>query len=154
MSADNTMGEQPERRRRRPLAGKTREQLREEVKSESRAVSAKAKEAPARKERDDDEESKGGFFQRLVTGLRDYVAGVQSELKKTIWPTNEETRRLSVIVLTTLIISSIVLGAIVLLFTELFRLGLQNPVILIVFMLVAAVVGVVWSRMNSRQSAL
>lgn len=146
MSADKTLGEKPERR---PLLRRARSA---EAQDEARVVAAKAKATPAR--RDDDEDDKkpkgiAGFFH----GIREYFEGVQSELKKVIWPTREDTTRLTRIVLIMLVLSALALGAIVLLFTELFRIGLQNPIILIVVMAAAGVIGVALARYNSRSQA-
>jgi preprotein translocase SecE subunit len=145
MPADNTLGEQPERRRRRPVVGKSRDQLlREQADSERAVAKAKTRATPAKKD-DDEDEGKRTFLQRIG----DYFEGVQSEWKKVVWPTNEDTRRLTQIVLTTLITSAIVLGAIVLVFTELFRVGLSQPIILIGVMAVSAVIGIFMARANS-----
>ncbi|MBE2181852.1 MAG: preprotein translocase subunit SecE [Anaerolineae bacterium] len=68
----------------------------------------------------------------------EYFQGVRSEVDKVVWPTRPETRRLSTVVLIVLIISAIVLGAISGGFSEIFRLGLQNPVVLLAFMFLGA----------------
>ncbi|MCL4247259.1 MAG: preprotein translocase subunit SecE [Anaerolineae bacterium] len=90
----------------------------------------------------------------MIDSLREYLEGVNSEMKKVVWPTNEDTRHLSTVVLTTLIVSSIVLGAIVLLFTELFRVGLAQPAILLGIMVLAAIVGFIYARTSSQRSSL
>jgi preprotein translocase subunit SecE len=148
MSADKTLGEQPSRRR-RPIAGKSREELRDAVETGERAVAAKARTAPARREDDEDEKPRG--IAGIFAGLRDYFEGVQSELRKVVWPTQEDTRRLTTIVVTTLIIASIVLGLIVLGFTELFRLGLQQPVYLLGFLALVVVAAFIFTRISSRK---
>jgi preprotein translocase subunit SecE len=150
MSADKTLGEKPERRR--PLMRKARENAAEAQES-ARAVAAKAKATPARRDRDDDEDEKPKGIAGFFAGIRDYFEGVQSELKKVVWPTREEVIRLARIVLVMLVISAIALGAIVLLFTELFRVGLQNPIILIIVMVAAGILGVLAARYNSRFQA-
>lgn len=148
MSADNTLGEKPQRRR--PLLGKARAAA-EEVQEEARVVSGKAKATPSRRDDDEDEKPKGiaGFF----SGIRGYFEGVQSELKKVIWPTREETLRLTWVVLVMLVLSAIVLGLIVLAFTRLFSFGLSQPVILIAFMAIAAVLAIPISRFFSRSQS-
>jgi preprotein translocase SecE subunit len=155
MSADNTPGAKPQRRRNRALAGKSREEiLRDDAEEGEQALAkAKARPTPSRRDHEDDDRPKG-FFSRLVNTVREYLEGVNSEMKKVVWPTNEDTRQLSTVVLTTLVISSIVLGAIVLFFTELFRIGLAQPGILIGVMVLAGIVGVVYSRTSSQRSSL
>jgi preprotein translocase subunit SecE len=146
MSADNTLGEKPERRR--PLLRNKARAAAEEAQEEARVVAGKAKATPSRRDEDDDEKPKGiaGFF----AGIRAYFEGVQSELKKVIWPTREETIRLTRVVLVMLVLSAIALGLIVLLFTELFRIGLNNPIILIIVMAVAGIIGIALARYSSR----
>lgn len=92
----------------------------------------------------------GNFLTRLPNDIREYVEGVRSELRKVTWPTREEALRLTMIVVLALIVTALVLGTVVLLYTELFRIGLDSPVVLIAFMLVAAVVGVVINRSQNR----
>jgi preprotein translocase SecE subunit len=153
MAADKTLGEQPERRR-RTLTGKSREALREAAKGEERAVATKARTAaPARRERDDDEDEKPRGIAGVFVGLREYFEGVQSEARKVVWPTPEDTRRLTITVLITLVIASIVLGLIVFVFTELFRVGLQEPIVLLGFMAVVVVAAFAVWRINSRRAA-
>jgi preprotein translocase SecE subunit len=149
MSADNTVGEQPDRRRRRTTIGKSRDQLlREQADGERAVAKAKTRATPSKRD-DDEDEGKRTLLQRIG----DYFEGVQSEWKKVIWPTNEETRRLTRIVVTTLIATAIALGIIVLLFTELFRIGLNQPAILLAVMVIAAVVGLFLARVSSQRSS-
>jgi preprotein translocase subunit SecE len=103
---------------------------------------------PSRRRQVEAEEEEGNVATRTVGGLREYFEGVRSELGKVIWPTREETRRLTIIVLIALIISSIVLGAISLLFTELFKIGLGTPIILLVVMVVGVAGGFFILRSN------
>lgn len=157
--ADKTMSE-PRRARRRPAAsaegtGRGESRLRRrrpeaEDTSEQALAVGKGRATPSRRDADEEDEKQGGnIVTRTVNGLGEYFQGVRSELRKVAWPTTEDTRRLSIIVLITLIITSIALGAISLAFTELFRFGLGNPLILIVFMVVAVGAGVLISRRSS-----
>ena len=73
--------------------------------------------------------SEGNFITRRLRGLREYFEGVRSELQKVVWPTREETRRLTTIVLSVTIVSALVLGVISLLFQELFIVGLRSPLV-------------------------
>jgi preprotein translocase subunit SecE len=103
-------------------------------------TAAKGRATPSRRQREEEmEEPEGNFFQRLIRNLRDYFEGVRGEVQKVSWPTRAEVRRLTIIVLIALVISSIVLGAIAGVFAELFRIGLSNPLIILIFMAVGAV---------------
>ncbi|MBW4439395.1 MAG: preprotein translocase subunit SecE [Pleurocapsa minor GSE-CHR-MK-17-07R] len=108
---------------------------------ESRGVTAaKGRATPSRRQREEElDEPQRNFFQRLIFNLRDYFEGVRGEIQKISWPTRAEVRRLTIIVLVALVISSIVLGTIAGLFTELFRLGLTNPLLILIFMAGGAV---------------
>ncbi|NUQ07280.1 MAG: preprotein translocase subunit SecE [Anaerolineae bacterium] len=86
-------------------------------------------------------------------GLRDYFEGVGSELRKVTWPSQDDLRRLSIIVIVTLVAAALALGVISFAFTELFRLGLSSPIILIGFMAVAVVVGFVVTRVYGRRTS-
>lgn len=121
--------------------------------SSTRGITAgKGYATPSRRRQVEAEEEEGNLATRTVGGLREYFEGVRSELGKVIWPTREETRRLTIIVLIALIISSLVLGAISLLFTELFKVGLNSPIILLAVMLIAVAAGVFFMRYSSRRS--
>lgn len=86
-------------------------------------------------------EPTGNVVTRPLGAVVEYFEGVQSEIKKVTWPTRDDTRRLTVIVLVTTLIASLVLGLISLGFTELFRFGLNAPLIFVVFFIVAGIVG-------------
>ena len=118
---------------------------------EDRGITAgKGRATPSRRRQDEEEES-GNFFTRTIRNLREYFQGVRSELEKVFWPTRPEVRRLTIIVLVTLVISSLILGAISLIFTELFRIGLTTPIVLIITMLVGIVVGIGVLRISNRE---
>jgi preprotein translocase subunit SecE len=108
----------------------------------------KGRATPSRRQAEEEEEKErgGNFITRFVYGMREYFQGVSSEVRKVNWPSREDTRRLSVIVVGVLIVMSIALGAISALFTEMFRLGLRSPIILIVFMVVAVGAGLFIAR--------
>jgi preprotein translocase subunit SecE len=126
----------------------------EEVEDDARALTAaKGRATPGRRTAEDEDEG-GNFLTRLVRGLRHYFEGVRAELKKVAWPTREDTRRLTLIVIGMLIASSLVLGAIGLLFTELFRIGLNNPLVLLGFMVLAVGGGFIFYTTRSRRSNL
>ncbi|MBC6937664.1 MAG: preprotein translocase subunit SecE [Chloroflexi bacterium] len=97
--------------------------------------------------------SEGNFITRPIRGLREYLEGVRSEIQKVVWPSREETRRLTGIVLSVTIVSALVLGIISLLFNELFALGLRNPLVFgIVFVLILGAF-LYYLRRNSRQTS-
>jgi preprotein translocase subunit SecE len=157
MSADKTIGDEEKTgRRRRPALARTRSEEPEEEPEEAledRGVTVgKGRATPSRRKLEDEEES-GNLATRTVGGLRGYFEGVRSELEKVVWPTREEWRRLTIIVLITLIASALALGAISFVFTELFRIGLANPVILIGAMLIAVAGGLIVYRYNSRRAS-
>jgi preprotein translocase subunit SecE len=147
MSAEK-VGEEKERGRRRRSA-KQEEPVVEEVASEERGIAkTKGRATPSRRREEEQEEKSGN----LLTRVRDYLEGVQSEIKKVVWPTREEARRLTIIVLVTLIVSSILLGGISAAFTELFRIGLGQPILLIGFMVVAVGIGLYVARSRRNTS--
>lgn len=126
------------------------EQEQEEV-TERGLTQSKGRPTPSRRRQEEEEERQGNLIQRVAGGLREYFEGVRSELQKVTWPTREETRRLTIIVTLTLIISALILGTISLLFTELFRVGLSNAAILLGFMFLAVAAGLIVYRFNSRR---
>jgi preprotein translocase subunit SecE len=97
--------------------------------------------------------SEGNFITRPIRGLREYLEGVRSEIQKVVWPSREETRRLTSIVLSVTIVSALVLGIISLSFNELFALGLRSPLVFgIVFVLILGAF-LYYLRRNSRQTS-
>jgi len=154
MSADKTVGDQKDARQpRRPLLGLQRKSdaTRTAAAGKARVISNAPTKKPVKTEDEEPvQKREGNFLTRLPNDIREYVEGVRSELRKVTWPTREEALRLTMIVVLALIVTALVLGAVVLLYTELFRIGLDSPVVLIAFMLVAAVVGVVINRSQNR----
>jgi preprotein translocase subunit SecE len=116
---------------------------------EQKGVTAgKGRPTPSRRQMEEEaDEVHGNFIQRTVAGLREYFSGVRSELQKVTWPTRQDTRRLSIIVIIALIISSIVLGLISFAFTRIFSVGLTTPIILILIMAAGAGLGWLVTRM-------
>jgi preprotein translocase subunit SecE len=113
----------------------------------------KGRATPGRRNQEDETE-RGNFITRRVRGLGNYFEGVRGELKKVSWPTREETRRLTIIVITTLIIASILLGVVISgLFSELFRIGLNNPIILLGFMVLAVGGGFAFYQLRVKRAS-
>jgi preprotein translocase subunit SecE len=153
MSAEK-VGEQQENRRRRPFRKTTTVvETPQEPVLEKGMTAPKGRATPSRRRREEEEETEGNVITRTGGGLSEYVEGVQSELGKVAWPSREETIRLTIIVLATLIASSLILGIISALFTELFRIGLSLPAILLGFMVLAVGAGLAVARVNSRRSS-
>ncbi|MFO7320481.1 MAG: preprotein translocase subunit SecE [Chloroflexota bacterium] len=149
MSAEKLREDKEGRRRRIPLV-RNRADGSPRATTE-RGLSTKGRTTPSR--RRDEDEHEGNLLTRTGGGIREYLEGVRSELGKVAWPTREETTRLTIIVLATLLISAIILGIISAVFTELFRIGLNQPVILFAFIAVAVVAGLIVFRVQSRRSS-
>jgi preprotein translocase subunit SecE len=114
-----------------------------EAEEETRSLTApKGRATPGRRQLQQvTEEERGSVVTRPFYRLAAYWRDVRSELSKVSWPTREDTLQLTRIVLLTTIISAIILGIITLLFTELFRLGLDQPLIFAgLFIIVVALV--------------
>lgn len=157
MSADKTVKDPQTGRRRRPLLTRNRAEEaelepEEEVVEDRSITPGKGRATPSRRRQEEDEEE-GNLATRTVGGLRGYFEGVRSELDKVVWPTREEIRRLTTIVLVTLVVCSLVLGTISFLFTELFRLGLNSPIVLLAVMVIGIVVGLVVLRLSNGRSS-
>ncbi len=150
MSADKIGDEQQTGRRRR--SPRLPDEVQEETTEDRSLTIGKGRATPSRRRQDDEEET-GNIATRSVGGIREYVEGVRSEISKVVWPTREETQRLTVIVLGTLIACAIVLGAISLFFTELFRIGLSSPVVLIGAMVIAVGGGLLFNRFSKGRSS-
>jgi len=149
------VGEQQEgRRRRRPLLGKKAEpeQIAQPAVPEKGITAPKGRATPSRRREEEEEEEGGNIVTRTGGGLREYLEGVSSELKKVAWPTREEVIRLTIIVLGTLVAGAIILGLISATFTELFRIGLSSPLILLVVLFAAVGIGAVVYRTRGRRA--
>jgi preprotein translocase subunit SecE len=150
MSTEEKLDSKPRRRRWRRgqeeevvEAAAEPEEIEEEEDEETTSLTApKGRATPGRRQlQQEAEEERGNAITRPLYRLSAYWRDVRSELSKVSWPTREETIQLTRIVLLTTIISALVLGVITLLFTELFRLGLGQPLIFIgLFVIVVALV--------------
>jgi preprotein translocase subunit SecE len=150
VSAKNVQDEKQSRRRRRnePEADPEDE---DELVEERGLTERKGRATPGR--RDKTEESNGGnFVTRPIRSIMTYLANVRSELQKVTWPTREQTLDLTRIVLITVIASAIVLGVISLIFSELFRVGLDTPVIMVALIVVASLIAAYYIRSGGRRT--
>lgn len=158
MSAEKTMEEKRGRRRRRQVEEQALEDADDEQveeagdDDESRGLSERKGRATPGRRGQVEEEEEGNFITRPLYRIWNYFGDVRAELAKVAWPTRKETIELTRIVLVTTIISAIVLGAISLLFTELFRLGLDTPAILVIVIIGAVVVTVYYIRASNRRT--
>ncbi len=155
--SDKTIGDEQQtgRRRRpgrRPEATEAAETAEAELNEDRSLTVGKGRATPSRRKQVEEEDS-GNIATRSVGGVREYVEGVRTEIGKVVWPTREETWRLTLIVLATLIASAIVLGAISLIFTDLFKAGLSNPIILIGVMVIAVGGGLVYNRYSKSRAS-
>ena len=101
---------------------------------------------------DVEEVETGNFITRPLYRAGTFLQDVRSELGKVTWPTRQETFDLTRIVLVTTILSAITLGIIAALFTELIRLGLEVPAVLIVVVVLAVAAAVYYIRASNRTS--
>ena len=96
----------------------------------------------------------GNIITRLFGSITGYWEGVNSERQKIVWPTREETRRLTWIVLVVTIVSAIVLGIITLLFNGVLDIGLKSPGLICGGLFVLALIGfVVYLRISNRRTS-
>lgn len=154
MSAEKLGEEKENRRRRRPLGRKTEvEAAPQPVVTERGVTPPKGRATPSRRREEAEEDEGGNVITRTGGGLAEYLEGVRSEINKVAWPTRDEATRLTIIVLATLVAGALILGIISAVFTELFRIGLDSPAILMAVLLVAVVLGFVVYRANSRRSS-
>jgi preprotein translocase SecE subunit len=93
----------------------------------------------------------GNFLTRSFRNLREYLKGVKDELDKVVWPTREDTIRLSRIVLAVTIAASIVLGIISLFYSEFFRQGFNNAIVFLIGFLIAGGLIFGYVRFAARQ---
>jgi len=150
MPAEKLGEEKQSRRRRLPVIQRTK--VEEEARPVGERGVAKGRPTPSVRRRQE-EEDEGNILERTGGGLSEYVQGVRSELQKVAWPSRQETQRLTIIVVATLIASALILGIISAAFTELFRIGLNAPIILFAVIAVAVVAGFIVFRMNSRRAS-
>ncbi len=154
MATEKAAGKQP-RRRAMQAGDKSKRSIQAvnvERAHEGAITTKKAVPTRSRREEEEAEDESGNIVQRTGSGLVEYFDGVRSEFQKTTWPSREDTRRLTTIVIIALVISSIVLGLIAFLFTELFRIGLDAPVLLFGVMILGIAGGIIFNRVTTRKT--
>lgn len=122
--------ETPRQGRRRAAVKPGGEAEIKEVAAETSALTTgKGRATPGRRQQQTEEEAPKG----IVGRTREYLAGVRSELNKVAWPTREQVISLFRNVLIVTVIAALVLGAVSFGFNELFAIGLNNPIVFVVF---------------------
>jgi preprotein translocase subunit SecE len=127
----------------------------EDDESEARGISErKGRATPSRRQAGDEvEEQQGNFITRPIYTLREYIEGVRSEMGKVVWPTREEAQRLTGIVLSTMVVSALVLGALSFVYNEIFVIGLRTPMLFGVIFVIAIVGFGAYLRMSNRRTS-
>jgi preprotein translocase SecE subunit len=164
MSAEKTMDEKQGRRRRRRHEPEDEEQMNEAAEAElddveeddddlddERGITErKGRATPGRRTLATVDAPTGNIVVRTWRGMSEYLEGVRSEIAKVAWPNREDTIRLTRIVLGTTVASALILGAIAFLFTELFKIGLESPVIFVVIIVGAVGAAVYFIRTGNK----
>jgi preprotein translocase subunit SecE len=167
MPAEDTLENKRKRRRelRRQQAEPTAVESVEEVESldeetesegEERGLTAsKGRATPGRRTQEVEvAKGEGNFITRRFRGVVEYWEGVRDEARKVVWPTREETRRLTAIVLTVTITASVVLGAISLGFSGMIAAGLNSPLLVFGGLFGLAVIAfIVYLRSANRRTS-
>jgi preprotein translocase SecE subunit len=97
-------------------------------------------------------ERSGNAVTNWFSSVRNYLEGVQSELEKVTWPTREETTRLTYIVAAVTLASALVLGGLSILFTELFNIGVDSPLVFLGVFIAFLVLLFGYSRYSSESA--
>lgn len=115
----------------------------DDVEDEARGLTeSKGRATPGRRNRAKsrvEEAQRDNALVRPFRGIINYFAEVRDELQKVTWPTWPEAWRLSRIVIAVTIVSSLVLGALSLIASQIITLSLDQP--LVAVLLFAAITG-------------
>jgi len=125
-----------------------------EAKSQPAATSQARKDRPTPARRESGGGSRGNIVTRAFRAIIDYFITTRAELQKVSWPTRQESMRLSGIVIAVTIVSSLALGAVDLMYGELFRIGLSSPVVFVILAIVLIIVVGGGSLVLRRRSGL
>ncbi|MDE0609151.1 MAG: preprotein translocase subunit SecE [Anaerolineaceae bacterium] len=149
-----TTGNRTETRKRRGWWPFGKDVDKEPAMSRERGVTTrKGRVTPGRRNQPVVQES-GNRLTRPFTRLGNYFEGVRDEVNKVSWPSRLEARRLSVIVLVSTLLAAIVLGLITLGYSELFAIGLGQPLFFLGFFVVVVGLGTFfYIRSNRKNSA-
>lgn len=139
------MSAEIEKQGRRRRRNKDEEEVMDET--EERNVTAKKGRATVGR-RNADEVTSQGFVGRIA----EYLNGVRSELDKVTWPSREDTIRLTRIVLLVTVAAALILGLISFALTELFVIGLRQPIIFVILAVVVAAIYFGYTRWNRNRS--
>jgi len=150
VSAKNVQDEKQSRRRRRNEPEVDPEDE-DELVEERGLTERKGRATPSRRGQTEVTKS-GNFITRPFHSFMTYLANVRSELQKVTWPTREQTLDLTRIVLITVIASAMVLGVISLIFSELFRVGLDTPIIMVALIVAVSLIAIYYIRSGSRRT--
>lgn len=148
MSTGKTTGTET-RRSWWPFGGRSRAQ--KDAPSERGVTARKGRATPGRRNQPVVQES-GNRLTRPFRALGEYFEGVRDEINKVSWPTRVEARRLSIIVLVSTLIAAIVLGLITLGYSELFSIGLNQPLVFLGFFVVVVGLGAFFYIRSNRKN--
>jgi preprotein translocase SecE subunit len=149
--SDKNVQDDKQSRRRRRNKSEDVDQEEEELVEERGLTERKGRATPSRRGQTEVTKS-GNFITRPFRSFLTYLANVRSELQKVTWPTREQTVDLTRIVLITVIASAIVLGLISLIFSELFRFGLDTPIIMVALIVVVSFIAIYYIRSGNRRT--
>jgi preprotein translocase SecE subunit len=141
--AQSLQEKREERRRRR------QEEPAEEPETKG-ITESKGRATPSRRKGETENSDTTHPILRPFKGMRDYLVGVQTEMQKVTWPNREETSRLTRIVMVVLVASSLFLGGLSILFTEIFNLGVNQPWIFILVFVGFLVALFAYARFSSQ----
>lgn len=135
MAAENTVEEKKGRRRKKDDSETTS------------VVEGKGRVTPGRRNAEV-ETTSGNFLTRPFMGMFEYFKDVRGELRKVTWPTTQDVRRLTGIVLIVTILSALAFGLIRMVFDQLILFGLNNPIVFLVVGILAVAGAYTLTRNN------
>lgn len=96
----------------------------------------------------------GNALLRPFSGIIEYFREVKSEMDKVVWPSREDTIRLTRIVIAATIVSSLVLGGLSLLMSEMVAIGLDAPIVFVVLFAIFIGAAFWWMRRGSAKRSI
>ena len=149
--AESSIQEKRARRRRQRKEDRT-ETNAEETSSEKGVTEKKGYATPSQR-KSGTTDGGGNAVTRWFGNVAEYFEGVRSELEKVTWPTREETVRLTYIVAAVTVASALLLGGLSIIFTELFNIGVDTPLIFVGVFVAFVALMLVYGQYSSRNSA-